>query len=78
MEYMVFQNSTSPAKKFFKAMVSAGKVMTAVSWHIHGIIHVDFTPRGAMVTAVTIRRRYNTGKKLNVGDLAYLPEACYY
>jgi hypothetical protein len=39
----------------FKAVVSAGKKMARVSWHIHGIIHVVFTPRGAMVTAVTYR-----------------------
>lgn len=41
------------SKEVFKAIVSAGKVMVTVSWHIHGIIHVDFTPRGAMVTTFT-------------------------
>jgi len=43
------------SKEVFKAIVSAGKKMVRVSWHIHGIIHVVFTPRGAMVTAVTYR-----------------------
>jgi hypothetical protein len=35
--------------------VSAGEKMVRFSWHIQGIIHVVFTPRGAMVTAVTYR-----------------------
>jgi hypothetical protein len=46
---MRWKPSGSLVKK--KKTTSPGKVMATVFWDMHGVILVDFTPRGAMINA---------------------------
>lgn len=46
-----WRHSTSPKPKKFKATLSAGKVMATVFWDRHGVLLVDFMPRGTTINA---------------------------
>nr|CAH7765296.1 unnamed protein product [Callosobruchus chinensis] len=46
-----WRHSDSPKPKKFKATLSAGKVMATVFWDRHGVLLVDFMPRGTTINA---------------------------
>jgi hypothetical protein len=50
-ESMPWKLPQSPVKKKFKAVHSPGKVMATVSWDVHGVLLVDFTPPGSTINS---------------------------
>ena len=48
---MAWHHTTSPRKKKFKVVASAGKVMATVFWDMHGVILVDIMPTGATINS---------------------------
>jgi histone-lysine N-methyltransferase SETMAR len=48
---MEWHHTTSPRKKKFKVVASAGKVMATVFWDMHGVILVDIMPTGATINS---------------------------
>jgi hypothetical protein len=50
-ESMTWKHRHSAAKKKFKTVQSAGKVMATVFWYVHGVFLVDFTLPGSTINA---------------------------
>jgi len=46
-----WRHSTLPTVKKFKQTPSAGKIMATVFWDRHGVLLIDFLPRGATINA---------------------------
>jgi Transposase. len=49
---MEWHHTTSPRKKKFKTVRSAGKVMASVFWDDEGMIMVDFLEQGCTINSV--------------------------
>lgn len=50
---MEWRHSTSPKKVKFKQTISARKIMCTVFWDMHGLLLVDFLPRGRTINSET-------------------------
>jgi histone-lysine N-methyltransferase SETMAR len=50
---MEWRHTTSPGKQKFKVTISARKIMCTVFWDRHGVILVEFMPKGTTINAAS-------------------------